>query len=46
VFLVTHAPNLIAELCTKAVLLDHGKILASGSGEEISQRYSKMLNIN
>jgi len=43
VLLVTHSPTLIAELCTKAVLLDHGKIVSSGSGEEISEQYLKML---
>jgi ABC-type polysaccharide/polyol phosphate transport system ATPase subunit len=43
---VTHAPDLIAELCTKAVLLDHGRIISSGTGEEISRQYSKMLHIN
>lgn len=43
VLLVTHSPTLIAELCTKAVLLDHGKIVSSGSGEEISEQYLELL---
>ena len=44
VLLVTHSPALIEELCTKAVLLDHGKIISAGSGKEISQQYVSMLN--
>jgi ABC-type polysaccharide/polyol phosphate transport system ATPase subunit len=43
VLLVTHSPTLIAELCTKAVLLDHGKIVSSGSGKEISEQYLELL---
>lgn len=43
VLLVTHSPELIEELCTKAVLLDYGKIVSSGSGKEISQQYVSML---
>lgn len=46
VLLVTHTPEFITELCTKAILLDHGKILSYGSGEETSQQYLKMLNLN
>ena len=44
VLLVTHSPTLIAELCTKAVLMDHGRIISTGSGAEISQTYMKMLD--
>ena len=43
VLLVTHSSSLIAELCTKAVMLEHGKIVSSGSGAEISEQYLKML---
>jgi len=43
VLLVTHSPALIEEMCSKAVLLDHGRIIARGSGEEISRQYMTML---
>lgn len=43
VLLVTHSPALIEEMCSQAVLLDHGRIIASGSGEEISRQYVTML---
>ena len=43
VLLVTHSPTLIAELCTKAVLMDHGRIVSSGTGAEISASYLKLL---
>ena len=45
VLLVTHSSSLIAELCTRAILLDHGKIISSGNGAEISDQYMSMLNI-
>ena len=43
VLLVTHSSSLIAEMCTKAIMLDHGKIISSGSGSEISEQYLKLL---
>jgi ABC-type polysaccharide/polyol phosphate transport system ATPase subunit len=45
VLLVTHSSSLIAELCTRAILLDHGKIISSGNGADISDQYMSMLNI-
>jgi len=45
VLLVTHSSSLIAELCTRAILLDHGKIISTGNGAEISDQYMRMLNI-
>ena len=44
VLLVTHSSEMIAELCTKAILLDQGKIVASGSGKDISAQYHQMIN--
>lgn len=42
VLLVTHSSSLIAELCTKAILLDKGKIVSYGSGQEISRQYHEL----
>lgn len=44
VLLVTHSPALIEELCTKAVLLDQGRIVSTGTGSEISRQYVTMLS--
>lgn len=43
VLLVTHSPQLIAELCTHGILLDHGQIIKMGSGQEISDSYVSLL---
>lgn len=45
VLLVTHAPELIQELCTRAVLLEKGRIVMTGTGKEISDYYTNMLGI-
>ena len=44
VLLVTHSYEMIAELCTKAILLDQGSIVAYGSGKDISAQYHQMIN--
>ncbi|MBP9675731.1 MAG: ABC transporter ATP-binding protein [Anaerolineaceae bacterium] len=44
VLLVTHSSEMIAELCTKAILLDQGSIVAYGSGKDISAQYHQMIN--
>jgi len=43
VLLVSHSPKLISELCSTAILLDHGQIIATGTGQEISNRYLSLL---
>jgi len=43
VFLVTHDAQLISELCTRAVLLENGHIVSSGTGAEVSVIYSRSL---
>lgn len=43
VLLVTHSSTLIADLCTRAILLEHGKIISTGDGKEISQQYLQLL---
>ncbi len=39
IILVSHDPRVVETFCTRAVLLDGGRIAASGSGIEIAQRY-------
>jgi ABC-2 type transport system ATP-binding protein len=43
VLLVSHAPQLISDMCSRAVLLDHGQIIASGTGPTISEQYLYLL---
>lgn len=43
VLLVTHSSNLISELCSKAVLLENGRIISTGSGVEVSKYYAELL---
>jgi ABC-2 type transport system ATP-binding protein len=40
VLLVSHSADVIKSLCTNAVLLDHGQVVAQGTGIEISEMYS------
>jgi len=43
VLLVTHASKLISEMCSKAVLLDRGRIITTGTGVEVSKYYAELL---
>ena len=43
VLLVTHSIDMVAELCQRAALLDHGKLIAIGEASEISDQYQKMI---
>ena len=43
VLLVSHSVDLVASLCQRAILLDHGKIVAIGSAKEVSEKYHGML---
>lgn len=43
VLLVTHSSDLISELCKKAVLIEKGRIVFSGTGTEVSDEYMKMI---
>ncbi len=40
--LATHSDVLIQELCNKAVLMDHGRILAAGPVDEVLERYQNL----
>lgn len=42
VILVTHSMEAVRNLCNKAVLIDEGKIVASGNPDEVAGQYSKM----
>ncbi len=44
VLLVSHSPKLIAELCSQAILLDHGQIISEGSGPQISEKYLSLIS--
>lgn len=37
--LVSHDPRVVEAFCTRAVLLDGGKIVAAGTGSEVAQQY-------
>jgi lipopolysaccharide transport system ATP-binding protein len=39
VVLISHDPYIINAICTRAVWLERGKILAIGSAEEVSELY-------
>jgi ABC-2 type transport system ATP-binding protein len=41
--LVSHAPEIIAEFCDRGVLLEGGRVAASGSGCEVAAKYSELL---
>lgn len=43
VLLVTHTSELISELCTRAILLEKGSIVFSGTGKEVSDSYTMSL---
>jgi ABC-type polysaccharide/polyol phosphate transport system ATPase subunit len=37
---VSHAPNLVQELCDRALWLDHGEVMLAGTSEKVLQAYS------
>lgn len=43
IILVSHSIATIEKLCSHAILLDHGQVIANGSGDEISKKYSELL---
>jgi len=40
--LVSHAPYQIQAICSRAILLDHGEMIASGSVDEVMRRYLEL----
>lgn len=43
VLFVSHAASAVLELCNRAILLDHGEILAIGAPKAVISRYQKLL---
>lgn len=43
VLFVSHSASTVLELCNKAVMLDHGEMLAIGAPKQVVSRYQKML---
>ncbi len=43
VLLVSHSIDMVAELCQRAALLEHGKLLAFGNAKEVSEEYRKLI---
>ena len=41
VFLVSHAAQTIEETCTRAIWLDHGRLILDGPAEDVALRYRK-----
>lgn len=44
VLFVSHNTKQVLSLCDKAIILDHGKIIAQGSAEEVCALYDEMVN--
>ncbi|WAC63027.1 ABC transporter ATP-binding protein [Pseudoxanthomonas sp. SL93] len=43
VLFVSHSAGTVVELCDRAILLDHGEVLAVGSPKEIISQYQRLL---
>src|SRR3546814_12884322 len=43
VLFVSHSAGTVLDLCDRAVLLDHGELLARGTPRNIVSRYQKLL---
>lgn len=43
ILFVSHAPNTVRELCTRAILLDRGGLVADGTPSDIIHRYIKIV---
>ena len=46
VILVTHSMDSVREFCTRAILLEDGKILLDGEPDKVASAYNKMLGIS
>ena len=42
--LASHSNELIRQMCNRAVLLDHGQIVADGTPDEVLERYRELQN--
>jgi ABC-2 type transport system ATP-binding protein len=43
VLFVSHSASQVKSICNKAIILDHGKLLAQGSAEEMCDIYERMI---
>ena len=43
ILLVSHSIDMVAELCQRAALLDHGKLVTVGDAKEVSEEYRKLI---
>jgi lipopolysaccharide transport system ATP-binding protein len=43
ILLVSHSTGTIKETCTRAILLDHGRLIADGSPNDVSHRYLQLV---
>jgi len=43
IIIVSHSINIVAELCQRAALLEHGKLIAFGEAGEVSEKYRKLI---
>lgn len=46
VILVTHSMDSVQQFCTKAIMIEKGKIVESGSPGKVARRYSELFLIN
>lgn len=44
ILLVTHTPQMIAELCDHAAILSGGKLIATGTGSDMGKKYDQMIS--
>lgn len=44
VLFVSHSTDQIRRLCTRAIILDHGKLIASGDVQSVCAKYDEMIN--
>ena len=43
VLFVSHSVEQVLNICNKAIILDHGRLIASGNAEEICAQYNEMV---
>ncbi|MBR4242025.1 MAG: ABC transporter ATP-binding protein, partial [Eubacterium sp.] len=44
VLFVSHSVDQILKICNKAIILDHGSIIASGEAKDICDKYNEMVS--
>ena len=44
VLFVSHSTEQILNICNKAILLDHGRLIAQGTAQEVCAQYNEMVN--